>query len=91
MADSMVPLKIIKYMKFILFLAIFIYVVPKIMKFSLRWFLSNQMDKVQREFKNAHKSNSRREGDISVDVPNTSKNTGNDKRGGEYIDYEEVK
>jgi hypothetical protein len=78
-------------MKYILILGIIMYFIPKVLRFSLKWFVSSQLDKVQRDFQNKSKANTRKEGEIKVDInPNKSTSKGN-YTDGEYIDFEEVK
>lgn len=77
-------------MKFIIILGIIFYFLPKIMRFSLKWFISNQMDKVQKDFKAAQQPQ-RKEGEIKVDIKPNTKGKTETFEGGEYIDYEEVK
>ena len=76
-------------LKFLLFLAIFLYFFPRVLRFGLKMFIGNQMEKAQREFQNKANQTHPKEGEIRVDTP-PKKGKSKDV-GGEYIDYEEVK
>ncbi|MFC0185854.1 protein of unknown function [Pseudarcicella hirudinis] len=85
---------IIKFLG-IVFLVFFLF--PRLIKWLVKGFVVSQMNKSQQQFyeqqRNAQ-SSQKREGQIDVDyVPPRNKNpkSTDDFRGGEYIDYEEVK
>ncbi len=59
------------------------------MRFGLRLFISKQMDQVQKDF-HAEAKPKQKEGEININFDKKKTQTGNIK-GGEYIDYEEVK
>ncbi len=65
------------------------YFFPRVLRWGLKLFISNQMDKVQQDFKAQAKPN-RKEGEIKVDYTKAAK-TDEHLKGGEYVDYEEVK
>lgn len=76
-------------LKFLLFVAIFLYFFPKVLRFGLKMFIGNQMEKVQKDFQNQTRQSTRKEGEIKVETPQQKAKTKD--MGGEYIDYEEVK
>lgn len=65
------------------------YFFPRVLRWGLKLFISNQMNKVQQDFKTQAKPK-RKEGEIKVDY--TKSNIKDEHlKGGEYVDYEEVK
>ena len=77
-------------MKFIIILGILIYVVPYISKYLIRAFITKQVNKVQSEFKKNNTASPKKEGEVKVDYAPKNENKEHLK-GGEYVDYEEVK
>jgi hypothetical protein len=80
--------------KFIIIMALIFYVMPKLIKWALKGFILNQVNKAQQDMRSsqkAYQTQNKREGQIDVDyVPKKDgRNSGN--FGGEYVDYEEVK
>ncbi len=75
--------------KFLIITFAVMYFFPRVLRWGLKLFISNQMDKVQKDFGSQQKSN-KKEGEVNVSF---DKNKGNSEnlKGGEYIDYEEVK
>ena len=82
-------------LKFIIILALIFYILPKLIKWGLKGFIANQMNKAQQDMRyqqKTHQSQQKREGQIDVDfVPKKSENKSENFGGGEYVDYEEVK
>lgn len=83
-------------MKFFLTILFFIFVFPTVLRWVLRLFIANQVNKAQRDFfqqqdQPQSRGNGRAKGDkINIDhIPN--KNDSKGYKGGDYIDYEEVK
>ncbi|MCR9066153.1 MAG: DUF4834 family protein [Cytophagales bacterium] len=72
---------------FIVFLVIAF--VPPVRKFLFWLVVGRSMVNEQKKYNQKTRANTKREGDVHVDyVPKNAK--GNDFKGGEYIDYEEV-
>ena len=82
-------------MKFLIILAIIIYVMPRLIKWALKGFIVSQVSKAQRDMgqsQKAYQTQQKREGEIDVNfVPNKNEKKSNNFGGGEYVDYEEVK
>ncbi len=83
-------------MKFFIILALILFVFPRLLKWALRGFVVSQINKAQQNYQQQqqpnYQSSHKREGQIDVDfVPPKSGKSSDDFRGGEYIDYEEVK
>ena len=76
-------------LKFLIIMLAVFYLFPKVLRFGLKLFISKQMDKVQRDFQSKTKPETK-EGEIKVDINKKSQKSQSIK-GGEYIDYEEVK
>ena len=66
------------------------YFFPKILRFGLKLFINTQVNKAQSEYQNQAKANRQKEGEIKVDYTQSTKK-GENLKGGEYVDYEEVK
>jgi hypothetical protein len=80
--------------KFLIIMALIFYIMPKLIKWALKGFILNQVNKAQQDMRHsqkAYQTQNKREGQIDVDyIPNKNgKKSGNS--GGEYVDYEEVK
>ena len=82
-------------LKFIIILAFIFYLLPKLIKWGLKGFITTQMNKAQNDMRHqqkAYQSQQKREGQIDVDfVPKKRENKSENFGGGEYVDYEEVK
>ena len=82
-------------LKFIIILAVIFYILPKLIKWGLKGFITTQMNKAQQDMRQQQKtyqSQQKREGQIDVDfVPKKNGNKSENFGGGEYVDYEEVK
>ena len=82
-------------LKFIIILAFIFYILPKLIKWGLKGFISTQMNKAQQDLRQQQKeyqSQQKREGQIDVDfIPKKNGNKSGNFGGGEYVDYEEVK
>lgn len=83
--------------KFFGILFIFFFLFPYVFRWLLKAFVVSQVNKVQDQFKQQQhqtyqRPNPRQEGKITVDYapPKSDKSTDTFK-GGEYVDYEEVK
>lgn len=77
-------------MKFLLILLIIFFVFPPLLRYFFRLFIRDQFNKAQQQFYGQQKP-PRPDGKIDVDfVPQKKSKTENFK-GGDYIDYEEVK
>jgi hypothetical protein len=78
-------------MKFLIIMIAIGFFLPRIMRFGLKLFITKQMNKVQRDFQTKSASaHTQKEGEIKVDI-NKKANNNESIKGGEYIDYEEVK
>ncbi len=75
-------------MKFLLTLILIFVLVPPLLRLALRFFISNQVSKAQRQVAEQQRAAQRREGRTQVDTPPARKDS---FRGGEYVDYEEIK
>ena len=75
-------------MKFILTIILIFILVPPLLRLLIRFFLSNQISKAQQELFRQQQQAKRDEGRVRVERQPDSKET---LRGGEYVDYEEVK
>jgi hypothetical protein len=82
-------------LKLLIILAVIFYILPKLIKWALKGFIVNQVNKAQQDMRHQQKtyqSQQKREGDIDVNyVPNKNEKKSNNFGGGEYVDYEEVK
>jgi hypothetical protein len=78
------------FFKIILIFFVISYFFPRVLRWGLKMFIGNQINKVQNDFKTQQKAQTRKEGEIKVDITKTSKKDENLK-GGEYVDYEEIK
>jgi hypothetical protein len=67
------------------------YFFPRLLRWGLKMFIGSQINKVQSEFQNQAKAKIHKEGEIKVDYSATQKGKSENMKGGEYIDYEEVK
>ena len=77
-------------LKFLVFIIVMYYVVPFVSKYFLRRFINNQVNKVQDEFKKNTASQPKTEGEVKVEYA-PKKDSKEHLKGGEYVDYEEVK
>ncbi|MDZ7896672.1 MAG: DUF4834 family protein [Arcicella sp.] len=81
--------------KFIIIMALIFYVMPKLIKWALKGFILNQVNKAQADMRHsqkAYQTQNKREGHIDVDyVPKKNGKKSENFGGGEYVDYEEVK
>ncbi len=81
--------------KFIIILAFIFYILPKLIKWGLKGFITTQMNKAQQDIRHqqkAYQSQQKYEGQIDVDyVPKKNGNKSENSGSGEYVDYEEVK
>ena len=81
--------------KFIIILALIFYILPKLIKWGLKGFITSQVNKAQQDMRHqqkAYQSQQKQEGQIDVDfVPKKNGNKSENFGGGEYVDYEEVK
>lgn len=75
-------------MKYILIITLIIMFVPPVRRFVFQLLVGRQLVKEQKRQAEAFRK--RREGEIRVEKRPT-KNTDSPYRGGEYVDYEEVK
>jgi hypothetical protein len=75
-------------MKFILTIILIFILVPPLLRLLIRFFLSNQISKAQQDLFKQQQAAKRNEGRVHVDRKPETKET---LRGGEYVDYEEVK
>lgn len=75
-------------MKFILTLILIFVLVPPLLRLALRLFISKQVGKAQRQVFEQQRTAQRRTGTTNVDSAPPRKDS---FRGGEYVDYEEVK
>jgi hypothetical protein len=66
------------------------YFFPRLLRWGLKMFIGSQINKVQNEFKNQAKASNAKEGEIKVEYTKAAKRDEHLK-GGEYVDYEEVK
>ncbi len=66
------------------------YFFPRVLRWGLKMFIGSQINKVQNDFKNQAKTKPQKEGEIKVDYTKSNKKDEHLK-GGEYVDYEEVK
>ena len=74
-----------------LILSLLIAFVPPFRRFLFHLLVGRQLMKEQRKYQNGHRRPNQPEGSIRVD-PNSKKDNGDTRfRGGEYVDYEEVK
>lgn len=64
------------------------FIFPRIVRWVFRLFLKDQFSRVEREFRQEKAQNRQREGKINVDYTPPQKEG---YKGGDYIDYEEVK
>lgn len=82
-------------LKFIIILVLIFYLLPKLIKWGLKGFISTQMNKAQQDMRQqqrTYQSQQKREGQIDVDyVPKKNGNKSENLGAGEYVDYEEVK
>ena len=82
-------------MKTIIILALIFYILPKLIKWAVKGFITTQVNKAQQDMRQqqkAYQSQQKREGQIDVDfVPKKNKNKSENFGEGEYVDYEEVK
>lgn len=78
-------------MKFLIILLVIFFVFPPLLRYLFRLFIKDQFQKAQKQFYNEHARPQRPEGRIDVDYVPPQKGKGQDFKGGEYIDYEEVK
>jgi Domain of unknown function (DUF4834) len=82
-------------MKFLIILAIIIYILPRLIKWALKGFIVSQVSKAQQDMQQsqkAYQTQQKREGDIDVNyVPKKNTKKSENFGGGEYVDYEEVK
>ncbi|MES2734147.1 MAG: DUF4834 family protein [Bacteroidota bacterium] len=86
-------------MKWFFFFCLFLFIFPIVGRFflkSLLWMLGVSVSKLaQKEFNNAQRNTQSRqkpEGVIDIDyIPVDKKNRKDTFKGGEYVDYEEVK
>lgn len=76
-------------LKFIIISIAFMYFFPRVLRWGLKLFISNQFDKVQKDF-TAKAKPKQKEGEININF-DKKKNSSENIKGGEYIDYEEVK
>ena len=74
-------------MKYILIITLIIMFVPPIRRFVFQLLVGRQLVKEQK--RQAEASRRRQEGEIRVETP--AKKSNSPFRGGEYVDYEEVK
>ncbi len=77
------------FFKFLIITFAIMYFFPRVLRWGLKLFISNQMDKVQQDFKTQAKPK-QKEGEININFDKKAANSEHLK-GGEYIDYEEVK
>ena len=81
--------------KFIIIMALMIYVMPRLIKWALKGFIVTQVNKAQQDMRHsqkAYQTPNKREGQIDVDyVPKKDGKNPPNFGGGEYVDYEEVK
>jgi hypothetical protein len=81
-------------MKFLGILFIFFFIFPYVFRWLIKAFVASQVNKAQQHFQqqqtNYQRPNPKQEGKITVDYA-PPKSDKNDFRGGEYVDYEEVK
>ena len=65
------------------------YFFPRVLRWGLKMFIGNQINKAQSEFRTQQRPK-QKEGEINI---NFDKNKGKSEnlKGGEYVDYEEVK
>lgn len=75
-------------MKFILTLILIFVLVPPLLRLALRIFISKQVGKAQRQVFEQQREAQRRTGNMNVDSVPPRKDS---FRGGEYVDYEEIK
>lgn len=75
--------------KIIIILFAISYFFPRILRWGLKMFIGSQVNKVQNEFQTQAKAK-QKEGEININF-NKKNNNKDDFKGGEYIDYEEVK
>lgn len=75
-------------MKFILTLILIFVLVPPLLRLALRLFISKQVSKAQRQVFEQQREAQRRAGRVNVDTAPPRKDS---FRGGEYVDYEEIK
>jgi len=75
-------------MKYILIITLIIMFVPPIRRFVFQLLVGRQLVKEQKRQAEAYRKH--REGEVRVETHPT-KSTGSPQRGGEYIDYEELK
>ncbi|WP_420154517.1 DUF4834 domain-containing protein [Siphonobacter sp.] len=64
------------------------FIFPRIVRWVFRLFLKDQFSRVEREFRQEKAQNRQREGKVNVDYAPPQKEG---YKGGDYIDYEEVK
>jgi hypothetical protein len=76
------------FFKIIIILFAISYFLPRLIRFGLKMFISNQVNKVQNEYQNQAKT--QKEGEIKVEF-DKSKAKSEHLKGGEYVDYEEIK
>ncbi len=64
------------------------FIFPRIVRWVFRLFLKDQFSRVEREFRQQQQQGRQREGKVNVDYTPPQKEG---YKGGDYIDYEEVK
>lgn len=77
------------FFKFLIITFAIMYFFPRVLRWGLKMFIGSQISKAQNEFKSQQKPK-QKEGEIKVDYTQSTKK-GENLRGGEYVDYEEVK
>lgn len=75
-------------MKFLLTLILIFVFVPPLLRLVLRLFISNQVSKAQRQVAEQQRAAQRNQGRTRVDTPTPRPDA---FKGGEYVDYEEIK
>jgi|GEM_PF-6720985 len=75
-------------MKFLFTLILIFVIVPPLLRLALRFFISNQVSKAQRQVAEQQRAAQRNQGRTRVETPPSRPDS---FKGGEYVDYEEIK
>jgi hypothetical protein len=78
-------------MKFLLILLLIFFVFPPLLRYFFRLFIKDQFQKAQKQFYNDQVRPPGPTGRTDVDFVPPQKSKKQDFKGGEYVDYEEVK
>ncbi len=77
-------------MKFILYTLVVLYILYKLNKFLVKYYLSKFVNQQQQKYYN-QTSSKRQEGEINVEYLSKDKRNTNGNNKGDYVDYEVVK